>query len=85
MSKRKPTEVSLNSRPGVKVRIVRKNSPTRNNYISDNDREMDLRAQEAVKGAIKKATVCGKPIAHYDAKTGKVYIRYADGKDEYIK
>ena len=49
------------------------------------DIEMDRRAKEAVAAAIKKAKVCGKPIAGYDVITGQAYIEYADGTNEYVK
>ena len=35
--------------------------------ISSSDKEMDIRAREAVEAAIKKAKICGKPVDRYDA------------------
>jgi len=53
--------------------------------ISENDAEMDKRAVEAVKAAIAKAKICGKPIARYDADKKKAYIEYADGGRKYFE
>lgn len=36
--------------------------------ISSSDAEMDRRTEEAVKAAIHRAKVCGKPVARYDKK-----------------
>ena len=36
------------------------------NILTVSDREMDERAVEAVKAAIKNAKICKKPIAGYD-------------------
>ena len=56
----------------------------RDKYLTDSDREMDYRVQEAVKAAIHKAKVCKKPIAKYDADTRQAYIEYPDGRKEYV-
>lgn len=45
---------------------------------------MDKRAAYAVKAAIKKAKVCKKPIAKYDAVQKKAYIEYANGTKKYL-
>lgn len=52
--------------------------------ISENDKEMDARAVAAVKSAIKRANICKKPIAKYDAETKKAYIITASGKKTYV-
>jgi hypothetical protein len=36
--------------------------------------------KEAVKLAVKRQKLLGKPIARYDAATGKAYMEYPDGK-----
>ena len=46
------------------IKVV--NPAEREQYISDNDMEMDLRASAAVKAALNKAEICKKPIAKYD-------------------
>ena len=53
-------------------------------YISDNDAEMDARAQKAVSVAVEKAKFCQKPIAKYDPATKKAYLEYADGNKKYV-
>ena len=54
------------------------------NFISNNDKEMDARAVEAVKMAVSKAKFCQKPVAKYDIQTKRAYVEYADGKRKYI-
>ncbi len=85
MRKSKSMTVTLETNPKIKVNIVRKHSPKRKEFISEDDKDMDIRAEAAVCNAIKKAVICGKPIAEYDKESGKVSIVYADGKTEYIK
>ena len=85
MGKTNQATVVLNNDTEIKVNIVRKNSPNKKDYITDNDREMDRRAKAAVKNAIEKAKICGKPITVYDKKSGQVAIIYADGSKEIIK
>lgn len=53
--------------------------------LTENDREMDRRAEEAVAAAIYKAKVKGKPLAKYDKEAGLAYLEYRDGHREYIK
>ena len=57
----------------------------REQYLTDSDREMDLRASAAVEAAIKKAQICRKPIARYDADRRTAYIEYPDGRKEYVR
>ena len=52
--------------------------------LSENDIQMDIRAKEAVKSALNRAKICGKPVAKYDIKEKKVYIENADGVKEYV-
>lgn len=52
-------------------------------YLTDSDKEMDARAQEAVRVAIEKARFCKKPIARYDEETQKAYLEYPDGSRDY--
>ena len=37
--------------------------------ISSSDKEMDIRAREAVEAAIKKAKICGKIVGQYRLRT----------------
>ena len=39
---------------------------------------MDIRATAAVKAALNKAKICGKPIARYDIVAHRAYIENAD-------
>lgn len=55
-----------------------------NSAITDKDAEMDLRAREAVKSAINRAKVCGKPIAKYDPVSKRAYIENAAGEKKYV-
>lgn len=52
--------------------------------LTENDIEMDIRANAAVQAAIEKAIVCKKPIARYDIETGRAYLEYANGEREYV-
>lgn len=52
-------------------------------YISESDAEMDRRAVAAVRAAIEKAKVCGKPIARYDKDLQRAYLEYPDEHREY--
>ena len=52
--------------------------------ISSSDKEMDMRAKEAVEAAIKKAKICGKPVARYDAVNNTAYIETSDGERKYV-
>lgn len=52
--------------------------------ISKRDKEMDNRAVEAVKSAIKKAKICRKPIAGYDIQTKQAYVKHANGVKTYV-
>ena len=65
----------------VEVITVAQNA---SHHISKRDKQMDIRAREAVKSAIKKAKVCHAPIAKYDLQTKKAYIESADGVKTYV-
>ena len=49
------------------------------------DKDMDIRAKEAVKAALEKAKVCKKPIARYDIETKRAYIEDAEGNRRYVE
>lgn len=53
--------------------------------LTENDREMDRRAKEAVAAAIYKAKVKGKPLARFDKDAVKAFLEYSDGHREYIE
>ena len=74
----------IKSKKGLNISVVNQNSRLKNHYISEQDKEMDRLAQEAVNAAIKKARVCGKPVARFDFSKGKAYLEYSDGQNKYI-
>ena len=53
--------------------------------LTESDNEMDERAVEAVKAAIKKAKICKKPIAGYDKEKKRAYVEYANGERKYAE
>lgn len=53
------------------------------NYLTEEDKEMDIRVKAAVEAAITKAKICKKPIAYYDSELRKSYIEYPDGRRKY--
>ena len=57
----------------------------RDQYLTDSDKEMDLRANAAVEAAINKAKICKKPIGRYDAEKKAAYLEYPDGRREYVR
>lgn len=63
--------------------IIKVEKPGDFSSLTQNDREMDIRAEAAVKAAITKAKVCKKPIARYDVKAQKAYLEYPNGEKEY--
>lgn len=52
----------------------------RNQFLTEEDKEMDKRAKGAVKAALSKAKVCNIPIAKYDDKNEQAYLEYPDGR-----
>lgn len=68
---------------GNKV-IVSVNENETSSNLSVSDVEMDIRAKEAVKSALNRAKICGKPVAKYDIDEKRVYIENADGVREYV-
>ncbi len=69
-------------RNGKKIRVVA--TVERQSAISNRDAEMDARAVQAVKSAVKKAEFCKKPVAKYDKAAKKAYVQYADGVRKYV-
>ena len=53
--------------------------------LTSNDKEMDARAKQAVHVAIDKAKFCKKPVACYDTKNKKAYLKYANGEIKYVQ
>ena len=66
------------------VRVARKNASTETllekGFISESDKEMDDRANEAVKAAIRKHKTTKKPIAYYEQAENEVFLEYPGGK-----
>lgn len=53
--------------------------------LTEKDKEMDRRAEEAVAVAIHKAKVKGKPLAKFDKKAVLAFLEYRDKCREYIE
>ncbi|MDD6796691.1 MAG: hypothetical protein PUE71_00190 [Clostridia bacterium] len=72
-----------------KIKVARKNAATKTlesqGIITVSEAEMDARAQEAIKIAVKRAKICNKPVAVYDKSTKKTYLEYADGERKYVE
>ena len=83
--KKNTAHVIINENKAVEVKIVRKTSPTRNLYISEEDKDMDRRVGAAVKAAINKAKVKNAPVADYDPVEKKSYLEFADGRKESVR
>lgn len=66
----------------LEIKVVTENDIDSN--ISSSDKEMDIRAREAVEAAIKKARICGKPVAGYDLVNKSAYIETSDGVRKYV-
>jgi hypothetical protein len=73
---------------GRSVKILSSNNiilSEKKEILSDGEVEMDNRASYAVKAAVKKAQICKKPVARYDAERRKAYMEFADGDRQYAK
>jgi hypothetical protein len=68
---------------GMTIKVVKKDEV--DDFLLDDDKEMDNRAIQAVNAALSKAKVCKKPIAKYDPKTKKAYIVGSSGNIRYVK
>ena len=69
-------------RSGRKIKVV--TAVEQQGVISNRDAEIDARAVQAVKSAVKKAEFCKKPVAKYDKVAKKAYVQYADGVRKYV-
>jgi hypothetical protein len=65
---------------GGVVMIIKKMKST-----NKEDRKMTRLFKLAVKQEIEKKKALGIPVARYDAKNGKAYLEYADGRREYVE
>ena len=68
---------------GMAVKVI--DNAEKQDNLSQEDKDMDIRAKEAVKAAIEKAKVCKKPIARYDIETKRAYIEDAEGNRRYVE
>lgn len=68
---------------GRVVKVI--NNTEKQANLSQEDKDMDIRAKEAVKAALEKAKICRKPIARYDIETKRAYIEDADGNRRYVE
>ena len=68
---------------GMAVKVI--DNTEKQETLSQEDKDMDIRAKEAVKAALEKAKVCKKPIARYDTETKRAYIEDAEGNRRYVE
>lgn len=68
---------------GMTIKVI--DSQEKDAFLTQDDKDMDIRAIEAVRAALNKAKICGKPIAHYDTVTHRAYIENADGTIRMVK
>ena len=68
---------------GRAVKII--DNTEKQDNLSQEDKDMDIRAKEAVKAALEKAKVCKKPIARYDIETKRAYIEDVEGNRRYVE
>lgn len=69
---------------GIIVQMA-KPSQAKVSGITKEDKAIDMRVNSAIKAALTKADVCKKPIAYYDVKKKRAYIKYPNGMIEYVK
>ena len=53
--------------------------------LTEKNKEMDRRAEEAVAAAVHKAKVKGKPLAKFDKEAVIAFLEYRDRYREYIE
>jgi hypothetical protein len=68
---------------GMAVKVI--DNTEKQETLSQEDKDMDIRVKEAVKAALEKAKVCKKPIARYDIETKRAYIEDAEGNRRYVE
>lgn len=68
---------------GMAVKVI--DNTEKQDNLSQEDKDMDIRAKEAVKAALEKAKVCKKPIARYDIETKRAYIEDPEGNRRYVE
>lgn len=57
---------------GIAIKVI--DAQEKDALLTQDDKDMDIRATAAVRAALNKAKICGKPIAHYDIVTHRAYI-----------
>jgi hypothetical protein len=68
---------------GMAIKVI--DAQEKDAFLTQDDKDMDIRATAAVKSALNKAKICGKPIARYDIVTHRAYIENADGTIRLVK
>ena len=68
---------------GMALKVI--DNTEKQDNLSQEDKDMDIRAKGAVKAALEKAKVCKKPIARYDIETKRAYIEDAEGNRRYVE
>lgn len=77
----KKLHINLNNKP-VEVTVV--STEYKEVFLTEEDKVMDRRFEEAVKEAIADRKDKGFPIARYDGELKKAYLEMPDGAREYI-
>lgn len=72
--------VSLN---GMAIKEI--DAQEKDAFLTQDDKDMDISATAAVRAALNKAKICGKPIARYDTVTHRAHIENADGTIKYVE
>ena len=61
--------VNLN---GMTIKVI--DAQEKDAFLTQDDKDMDIRATAAVRAALNKAKICGKPIARYDIRSPKEHL-----------
>lgn len=68
---------------GMTIRVI--DAQEKDAFLTQDDKDMDIRATAAVKAALNKAKICGKPIARYDIVAHRAYIENADETIRFVE
>lgn len=68
---------------GMTINVI--DAQEKDAFLTQDDKDMDIRATAAVRAALNKAKICEKPIARYDIVTHRAYIENADGTIRFVE
>lgn len=74
---------TITTSDGKTIKVIPKSEMDSN--LTPSDKEMDLRALEAVEAALNRAKICKKPIAGYDKQNKLAYIEYPNKSRKYMQ